>query len=74
MTIEIWQFRNYNECDKKLQLQQTVINKINAKLKTIILAHYKKYKLNDTLDISQNQFCINEALVKLENNLLITPL
>ena len=59
MTIDIW---------------QTIINKINAQLKTIILAHYKKHKLNDTLDIFQNQFCINEALAKIENNLLITPL
>ena len=59
MTIDIW---------------QTIINKINAQLKTIILAHYKKHKLNDTLDIFQNQFCINKALAKIENNLLITPL
>ena len=50
------------------------MNKINAQLKTTILAHFKKHKLNDTLDISQNQFCVNEELAKLENNLLITPL
>ena len=74
MTIKIWKSRNNHKYDKKLLLQQTIINKINAKLKTIILAHYKKHKLKDTLDISQNQFCINEALVKLENNLLVTPL
>ena len=75
MLYEIWQSRNNNKYDKKLLPQQTVIiNKINAQLKTIILAHYKKHKLNETLDIFQNQFCINEALAKLENNLLITPL
>ena len=74
MTIEIWQSRNNHNYDKKLLPQQTIINKINAKLKTIILAHYKKHKLNDPLDISENQFCIHEALVKLENDLLITPL
>ena len=51
MTVDIW---------------QTIVNKINAQLKTIIPAHYK---LNDTLDIF-NQFCINEALAKIENNLL----
>ena len=34
----------------------------------------KKHILNDKLDIFQDQFCINEALAKLENNLLITPL
>ena len=74
MTIEIWQSRNNHKYDKKLLPQQTIINKINAQLKTIIQAHYKKHKLNDTLDIFQNQFCINEALAKIENNLLTTPL
>ena len=74
MAIEIWQSRNSHKYDKKLLPQQTIINKINTQLKTIILAHYKKHKLNETLDIFQNQFCINEALAKLENNLLITPL
>ena len=34
----------------------------------------QKNKLNGRLDIFQNQFCINEALAKIENNLLITPL
>ena len=74
MTIEIWQSRINHKYNKKLLPQQTIINKINAQLKNIILAHYKKCKLSDTLDIFQNQFCINEALAKLENNLLITPL
>ena len=68
MTIEIWQSRNNHKYDKKLLPQQTIINKINAQLKTIILRHYKKHKLNGTLDILQNQFCINEALAKIENN------
>ena len=74
MTIEIWQSRNNHKYDKKLLPQQAIINKINAQLKIMIPAYYKKHKLNDTLDIFQNQFCINEALAKLENNLLITPL
>ena len=74
MTIEIWQSRINHKYNKKLLPQQTIINKINAQLKTIILAHYKKHKLNDTLDIFQNQFCINEVLAKIENNLSITPL
>ena len=68
MTIEIWQSRNNHKYDKKFLPQQTIINKINAQLKTIILKHYKKHKLNVTLDIFQNQFCINEALAKIENN------
>ena len=70
----MWQSRNNHKYDKKLLPQQTIISKINAQLKTIILAHYKKHKLNDTLDIFQNQFCINEVLAKIENNLSITPL
>ena len=68
MTIEIWQSRNNHKYDKKLLPQQTIINKINTQLKTIILGHYKKHKLNGTLDIFQNQFCINEALAKIESN------
>ena len=51
MTIEIWQSRNNHKYDKKLLPQQTIINKIKAQLKSIILALYKKHKLNDTLDI-----------------------
>ena len=50
--------------------QHTIINKINAQVQTIILAHYKKHKQNDTLDIFQNQFCINETVAKIENNTL----
>ena len=68
--FEIWQSRNNNKYDKKLLSQQTIINKINAQLKTIILVHYKKHKLQDTLDIFRDQFCINEALAKIENNSL----
>ena len=41
---------------------------MNAQLKTITLADNKKHKLNNKLDIFQNQFCINEALAKIENN------
>ena len=67
---EICQSKNNNKYDKKLLAQHTIINKINAQSKTIILAHYKKHKLNDTLDIFQGQFCINGALAKLENNSL----
>ena len=74
MAIEIWQSRNSHKYDKKLLPQQTIINKINAQLKTIILAHYKKRKLNYTLDIFQYQFCINETLAKIENNLLTIQL
>ena len=74
MTIEIWQSRSNHKFDKKLLPKQTIINTTNAQLKTIILAHYKKHKLNDPLDIFQKQFCINEVLAKLENNLLIAPL
>ena len=46
--FEIQQSRNNNKYDKKSLPQQTIINKINAQLKTIILAHYKKHKLHET--------------------------
>ena len=63
---EICQSKNNNKYDKKLLAQHTIINKINAQSKTIILAHYEKHKLNDTLEIFKDQFCINEALTKIE--------
>ena len=67
------QSRNNHKYDKKLLPQQAIINKVKAQLNhnTSIL---QKHKLNDTLDIFQNQFCINEVLAKIENNLLTTPL
>ena len=68
--FEIWQSRNNNVYDKKLLPQHTIINKINAQLKTIILAHYKKHKLRDTLETFRDQFYINEAIAKLQNNSL----
>ena len=49
--------------------KKTIINK-NAQLKTIMVAHNKKHKLNGTLDTFQYQSCINKALAKIENNLL----
>ena len=47
--------------------KKTIINK-TAQLKTIMVAHNKKHKLNDTLDTFQYQSCINKALAKIENN------
>ena len=72
--FEIWQSSNNNVYDKKLLPQHTIIYKINAKLKTIILTHYKKLKLHDTLETFHDQFCINEAVAKLQNGLLTMPL
>ena len=63
---EICQSKNNNKYDKKLLPQHTIINKINPQSKTVILAHYEKHKLIDTLEIFKDQFCINEALTKIE--------
>ena len=65
--FEIWHSRNNNEYDKKLIPQHTIINKINTHLKT---THFKEHKLNNTLQTFQDQFCINEAIAILQNNLL----
>ena len=54
--------------------QQTIINKINAQLNNILPVHYKKHKLQDTLDRFRELFCINEALAKIQNNTLTTLL
>ena len=51
MLFEIWQSRNNNKYDKNLLPQHTLISKTNAKLHSIVQAHYKNHKLNDTLDL-----------------------
>ena len=72
--FEIWQSRSNKKYDKKLLPQQTIINKINTPLKTMLLTHYKKHKPHHTLHIFQEQFCIYKALAKVENNLLTIQL
>ena len=48
--FEIWQSRNNYKYEHKLLLQQATINKINTQLNSILLIHYKKHKLQDTLE------------------------
>ena len=45
--------------------QRTIINKINGQLNSILLLHYEKHKVQDTLETFNQQFCINEAIAKL---------
>ena len=71
---EIWTSRNNHKYDKTLTPQDTIINKINAQIRNIIHTHYKYHKLNETLNIFHELFCIKEAIVKLENNLLVMQL
>ena len=71
---EIWTSRNNHKYDKTLTPQDTIINKINAQIRNIIHTHYKYHKLNETLNIFQELFCIKEAIAKLENNLLVMQL
>ena len=55
---------------KTLLAHQTIINYIYKQLQTIINAHYKKHKLNDTLNQFQDLVSINHAIAKIENNTL----
>ena len=66
--LEIWQSRNNNKCDQNLLPQHTLIKKINADVQTIVQIHFKKNKLQNTLDQLREQFCMNEAIAKIENN------
>ena len=68
---EIWQSRNYYKYQNKLLPQQTIINKINGQLNSILLLHYKKHKVQDTLETFNQQLCINVAIAKLQNKTLI---
>lgn len=49
--FEIWQSRNNLKYDKIQLANQTIIHKINSHLQTILNAHYRKHKVNDTLNI-----------------------
>ena len=72
--LEIWTSTNNHKYDKTLIPQDTIINKINAQIRNIIHTHCKYHKLNETLNIFQEPFCIKEAIAKLENKLLIMQL
>ena len=68
---EIWRSRNNYKYENKLLPQRTIISKINGQLNSILLLHYKKHKVQDTLETTNQQFCINEAIAKLQNKTLI---
>ena len=70
ITYEIWQSRNHLKYDKIQLPQDTILNKVNYQLKSIIKTHYKYHKIHDTLDTFRELFCINNALAKLEGNKL----
>lgn len=67
---KIWQPRNNFKYDKILLTQKTMINKINNQLRTILNAHAKNHKLNNTPNQFQDLFCVNNAIAKIESNAL----
>ena len=71
---EIWESKNNNKYDKTIIQQHTIITKINAQLRNILQTHYKYHKLKKTINTFQEQFCVNEAIAKIQNNTLINLL
>ena len=67
---EIWTTRNNYKYDKTQISQDIIKTKINTRIRNIIQTYYKYHKLNGTLNIFQELFCINKALAKIENNTL----
>ena len=67
---EIWESKNNLKYDKMQLPQDTIPNKINYQLQSIIKTHYKYHKIHDTSDTFTELFCINNALAKLEDNKL----
>ena len=63
---EIWTTRNNYKYDKIQISQDTIKTKINAQIQNIIQTHYKQHRLNSTLNIFQDLFCIKQALAKIE--------
>ena len=67
---EIWTSRDNLKYDKVQMTQKIIITKIITHLQNIITAHYKLHKLNDTLTLFQQTFCINSAIATIENRKL----
>ena len=64
---EIWISRNNVKYDKIQMTQETIIVKIITHLHNLITAHYKLHKLNDTLTLFQQAFCINNFIATIQN-------
>ena len=64
---EICTSRNNLKYDKTQLPQETIIAKILIQLQNILTAHYKLHKLNETLTLFQQLFCINNAIAKIDN-------
>lgn len=47
-----------------------MINKINKDIYNIINIHYRKHKTENTVHILEQLFCINKAVLKINNNTL----
>ena len=54
--------------------QDTIKTKINTQLQNIIQTHYKYHRINGTLNIFQELFCIKQAIAKIENKTVIIVL
>ena len=52
MIYEVWLSRNKIKCDKIVLSHETIINKINKPVQTIVTIHYRKYKTESALDKS----------------------
>ena len=64
---EKWISRNNVKYDKIQMTQETIIVKIITHLNNLITAHYKLHKLNDTLTLFQQAFCINNVIATIQN-------
>ena len=62
---EIWIWRNNIKYDKTQLYQETIITKILTQPRKILNAHYKLHKLNETLALFQQLFCINNTVARI---------
>ena len=67
---EIWTTRNNYKYDNTQISQDIIKTKINTRIQNIIHTHYKYHKINGTLNTFKEIFCINNAIAKIENNIL----
>ena len=67
---EIWQTRNNLKYDNITLTTKTITNKINKQIEIILNSHFKKHKIENTLTLFEDLFCINKAIAQIQNGQL----
>ena len=76
MLYEIWETRINLEYENITLTAKTIISKINKHIETVLNSHFKKHKIENTVTLFEESFCINKAIAQLldgQLKILIPP-